>query len=220
MQLKKILFLVGLATIFTSFSFAQTAPGSPANAQAFKQQLQQIRDQIKQATQSGNQTLVQQLKAQENAMILQEMAVLHDQKIAWAKAHPPAPSNNPNDQWANAQTQLKIQIQDALDRGDTKTAQQLQAQLAANMQQRFAQIRANKQAWLQAHPAEAARHAEEGQFRQSQLPLFFALGEAIRSGDTQKAAQLRAQLQAARKQWEQTRQIPPTVPTLPTTTGK
>ena len=220
MQLKKILFLVGLATIFTSVSLAQTSPGSPPNAQAFKQQLQQLRDQIKQAIQSGNQPLAQQLKAQENAMILQEMAVLHSQKIAWAKAHPPAPSNNPNDQWANAQMQLKIQLQDATDRGDTKTAQQLQGQLAANAQQRFAQIRANRQAWLQAHPGEAARHAQEEQFRQSQLPLFFALGAAIKNGDTQTAAQIRAQLLAARKQWEQNGQIPPTVPTVPTTPGK
>jgi len=218
MQLKRILFLIGLATIFTSFSFAQTSPGPAFNDQAFKQQLQQVRDQIKQAIQSGNQALVQQLKAQENALIFQGMQAIHARKIAWAKAHPPAPSNDPNVQWANAQMQLKIQMQDAIDSGDTKTAQQIQSQLAANAGERFAQIRANKQAWLQAHPAEAARRSREEQFRQSQLPLFFQLGAAIHSGDTQTAAQIRAQLAAARKQWIQSGgQIPPTTPTLPPT---
>jgi len=208
MQLKTILFVIGLATILISSAFAQT---SSLDEQAFKQQLQQVRDQIKQASQSGNQALVSQLKAQESSMILAAMQQIHAQKIAWAKAHPPAASNNPTDQWANAQMQLKIQMQDAINSGDTKTAQQIQSQLAANAQQRFAQVRVQKQAWLQAHPAEAARHAEEEQFRQSQLPLFYALGTAIKNGDTQTAAQIKAQLTAARKQWLQTH---------PTTTGK
>lgn len=203
MQLKTILFVIGLATIFIGSAFAQTSSTTALDQQAFKQQLQQVRDQIKQAAQSGNQALVSQLKAQESSMILAAMQQIHTQKIAWAKAHPPAPSNNPTDQWVNAQMQLKIQMQDAINSGDTKTAQQIQAQLAANAQQRFAQIRANKQAWLQAHPAEAARRAEEDQFRQSQLPLFYALGAAIKNGDTQTAAQIRAQLTAARKQWMQ-----------------
>ena len=87
---------------------------------------------------------------------------------------------------------LKFRLQDAINSGDTKTAQQLQAQLAANAQERFAQIRANKQAWLQAHPEEAARHAQEEQFSQSQLPLFFALGAAVKNGDTQTAAQIQS----------------------------
>jgi Tfp pilus assembly protein PilV len=201
MLIKRILFFIGLAILLVSPSFAQTT----ADTQTFKQQLQQVRDQLKAAVQSGNQSQIQQLRDQENSMILQQMQVINAQKIADAKAHPETwTSKDPNDQWGNAQMQLKIQMQDAINSGDTKTAQQIQNQLAANAQQRFAQIAANKQAWLQAHPAEAARQAKEEEFKKTQLPLFFALGEAVKNGDTTKAQQIKAELAAARKQWMQT----------------
>lgn len=188
---------------------AQTSPYSSVNAQAFKQQLQQLRDEIRQAVQSGNQTQVQVLKGEENALILGRMQERSAQKIEWAKEHPSAlVSNNPKDQWRNTQTQLKIKLQDAIKSGDNKQAQQLKDQLAANAQELFAQVRANRQAWLETHPAEAAKRSQNEQFNKSQQPLFFELGAAIKSGDTQKAQRIRDQMAAARKQWLQTGQIP------------
>jgi len=222
MLIKKTIFFIGLTILLISPTFAQNSPTPAAGSQTFQQQLQQVRDQIKLAIQSGNQDQIQQLKAQENSMIFQQMQVISAQKIAYAKAHPETwNSKNPNDQWGNAQMQLKIQMQDAINSGDTKTAQQIQTQLTANAQERFAQVRANREVWLQAHPAEAARRAKEEQFKQTQLPLFFELGAAVKSGDTQKAQQIKAQLDAARKQWmQQNGQIPQTAPTLTTTPSK
>ena len=208
MLLKKILFFIGFGMILISPSFAQTPTENPADTQAFKQQLQQLRDQISQAIQSGNQQEVQKLKAEEDAMILQHMQHRSAKKLEWQKTHPSAPSQDPNVQWQNAQLQLKIQMQDAINSGDTKKAEQLKAQLAANAGEKFAQIRAKRQAWLQAHPEEAAKQAQHDQFVKSILPLFYELGAAVKSGDTQKAQQIRDQMAAARKQWEQTGQIP------------
>jgi len=210
MLLKKILFFIGFGMILMSPSFSQTPADTSENTQAFTQQLQQLRDQISQAAQGGDQQKVKQLKEQETAMILGHMQEASARKLEWAKAHPPAPSQDPNTQWQNAQLQLKIQMHDAIKSGDTPKAQQLKAQLEANAQQRFAQVRANREAWLKAHPEEAAKKAQNDQFVKSQLPLFYELGAAVKSGDTQKADQLRAQIAAARKQWEQAGQIPQT----------
>jgi len=47
-------------------------------------------------------------------------------------------------------------------------------------------VRANREAWLKAHPAEAAKQAQHDQFVKSQLPLFFELGAAVKSGTPKK----------------------------------
>lgn len=152
--------------VLISPSLAQPTPDPSGDAQAFKQQLQQLQDQIQQAIQAQDQQKVQELKAQEDALILGRMQQMN--------------------------------------------AQGPKSQLTVNAQERFTQIRAKREAWLKAHPAEAAKQAQYEQFVQSQLPLFFELGAAVKSGDTQKAQQIRAQLAAARKQWLQT--LPATSP--------
>jgi len=120
MPLKKILFFIGFGILLISPSFSQTPTDTPENTQTFKQQLQQLRDQITQATQSGDQQKVQQLKAEEDAMVLKHMQQISSQKLEWAKAHPSASSQNPNVQWQNTQLQLRIQRQDAINSGDTQ----------------------------------------------------------------------------------------------------
>ncbi|MBF0505125.1 MAG: hypothetical protein HQL14_08515 [Candidatus Omnitrophica bacterium] len=216
MLLKKIILFIGFGIILIGPSLAQS-PTDTSSKEAFKQQLQQIRDQRVKAAQSGDTQKAQQLKAQEDAMILGRMQQMIDQRLEAAKANPPAPSSDPNVQWQNEQLQLKIQIHDAIKSGDTQKAQQLKAQLVANAQQRFALVRAKREVWLKDHPADAAKRAQEEKFRQSQLPLFFELGAALKSGDTQKAQQIKAQMAANRQQWMKTQQITQNAQPLPAT---